>query len=48
VLLLANHISDLNVLQEAFRLARGSSFGQAPAQGADRKAIIPVAPVHAA
>jgi hypothetical protein len=47
VLLLANHISDLGVLREAFRLARGSAFGQAPAQNADCQAITPVAPVHA-
>lgn len=45
VLLLANHISDLEVLQQAFALARQSVAPEAPAN--DLQAITPVAPVHA-
>ncbi len=51
VLLLANHISDLRVLQEAFQLAR---YSAAPKAGApaisslvDKQPITPVAPSHA-
>ncbi|WP_101050079.1 DUF2783 domain-containing protein [Macromonas nakdongensis] len=52
VLLLANHIADLAVLQEAFRLARHSAApeaAEAPASAmADGQAITPVVPSHAA
>ena len=52
VLLLANHIGDLAVLREAFRLARHSAApdaGDAPASAtAERQAITPVVPSHAA
>lgn len=48
VLLLANHISDLAVLHEAFRLARRSAAPEAGEAIADRQAITPVVPTHAA
>ncbi|NIC40735.1 DUF2783 domain-containing protein [Aquabacterium sp. A08] len=52
VLLLANHIGDVAVLREAFRLARHSAApdaGDAPASAtAERQAITPVVPSHAA
>lgn len=48
VLLLANHIGDLGVLQDAFRLARGQEAAPLQPPGADRQAITPVAPTHAA
>ena len=47
VLLLANHISDLDVLKQAFKLARGQETAPPQQASADRKAITPVAPVHA-
>ncbi len=43
VLLLANHIGDLEVLKNAFTLARGSANNQADVS---LQAIAPVAPVH--
>ena len=48
VLLLANHIGDLDVLKQAFRLARGQDAAPLQQPGADRLAITPVAPSHAA
>jgi hypothetical protein len=47
VLLLANHIGDTAVLLEAMKLARGQDHCPA-ATAAQRQAITPVAPVHAA
>jgi hypothetical protein len=44
VLLLANHIGDLEVLKNAFTLARGNFAPQA--DHAAQQAITPVAPVH--
>ena len=46
VLLLANHIGDLEVLKNAFTLARGNLAPQAQADHAAQQAITPVAPVH--
>lgn len=46
VLLLANHIGDLAVLQEAFRIARGQPVASESASLAGRAAITPVAPSH--
>ena len=52
VLLLANHIGDLSVLNEAFRLARHSAAPEAgePAVNSivDKQAVTPVVPSHAA
>lgn len=48
VLLLANHISDLHVLKQAFQFARGQDASPLQPAGADKKAITPVAPTHAA
>lgn len=52
VLLLANHIGDLAVLKEAFRVARHSAAPEAgePAVNSivDKLAITPVVPSHAA
>ena len=52
VLLLANHIGDLAVLKEAFRLARHSAAPEAgePAVNSivDKQAVTPVVPSHAA
>ena len=48
VLLLANHIGDLDLLRQAFRLARGQDAAPLQPPGADRRAITPVAPTHAA
>lgn len=51
VLLMANHISDLEVLKVAFRLARRSVAPEAgePATSSivDKQSITPVAPSHA-
>jgi hypothetical protein len=47
VLLLANHIGDTAVLQHALLLARGKATAADGAAMAERKAILPVAPVHA-
>jgi len=52
VLLLSNHIGDLAVLKDAFRLARHSAAPEAgePAVNsiAEKQAITPVVPSHAA
>lgn len=47
VLLLANHIADLDVLREAFALARSAAEGTTAITPTAAKAISPVAPVHA-
>jgi hypothetical protein len=51
VLLMANHISDLGVLKDAFRLARRSAAPEAGEPGTnsilDKQAITPVVPSHA-
>ncbi len=47
VLLLANHIGQLPVLQEALRIARGAPLQGESASYAGRAAITPVAPSHA-
>ncbi len=48
VLLLANHIGDQATLLHALHLARGNSPHGAALAAAERKAITPVAPAHAA
>ncbi len=48
VLLLANHIGQLPVLQEALRIARGQPAASESASLAGRAAITPVVPSHAA
>lgn len=48
VLLLANHVGDLDVLREALRAARGRPESAESASLADRAAIAPVVPSHAA
>lgn len=49
VLLLANHIGTQDVLLHALALARSSAgLAPAPAADAERGAVTPVAPVHAA
>ena len=52
VLVLANHIGDLAVLKEAFRLARHSAAPEAgePAVNSivDKQVVTPVVPSHAA
>lgn len=47
VLLLANHIGDAAVLQEALRIARGQPVATESASMAGRAAITPVVPSHA-
>lgn len=47
VLLLANHIGDLAVLQDALRIARGKPAAAESASLAGRAAIAPVVPSHA-
>jgi len=51
VLLMANHISDLGVLKDAFRLARRSAAPEAGEPGAnsivDKQVITPAVPSHA-
>lgn len=47
VLLLANHIGDAAVLQEALRIARGQPVAAESASMAGRAAITPVVPSHA-
>lgn len=47
VLLLANHISDLDVLREAFASARSAVDGAITLAPVAARAISPVAPVHA-
>jgi hypothetical protein len=47
VLLLANHISDQDVLREAFALARSAVEGTTTIVPTAAQAISPVAPVHA-
>ncbi len=47
ILLLANHIGDSAVLQHALLLARGKARAVDGAAMAERKAVMPVAPVHA-
>lgn len=47
VLLLSNHIGDLDVLQEAFRIARGKPGAAESTSLAGRSAISPVVPSHA-
>lgn len=49
VLLLANHIGDIDVIKDALRLARGTSESADAAESASfagRAAITPVAPSH--
>lgn len=48
VLLLANHIGDAAVLQDALRIARGQPVATESASMAGRAAITPVVPSHAA
>ena len=48
VLLLANHVGDLGVLREALRSARGRPEAAESSSLADRAAIAPVVPSHAA
>ena len=48
VLLLANHIGDQATLGEALRLARGPAAQGAATAAAERQAITPVVPAHAA
>lgn len=47
VLLLANHIGDLAVLQDALRIARGQPAAAESASLAGRTALTPVVPSHA-
>lgn len=47
VLVLANHIGDASVLQQALQLARGQSASTESASLVGRRAITPVAPSHA-
>jgi hypothetical protein len=47
VLLLANHIGEAAVLQEALHIARGQPQASESASLAGREAITPVAPSHA-
>ncbi len=47
VLLLANHIADLDVLREAFALARSAAAGTTANASMAAQPISPVAPVHA-
>lgn len=47
VLLLANHIGDAAVLQDALRIARGQPVAAESASMAGRAAITPVVPSHA-
>lgn len=47
VLLLANHISDLDVLRDAFALARSGAQATTAIAPVTAQAITPVAPVHA-
>lgn len=47
VLLLANHISDLDVLRDAFALARSGVQATTAIAPVTAQAITPVAPVHA-
>lgn len=48
VLLLSNHIGDLDVLKDAFRLARGRPESLESVSAAGVAAIAPVVPSHAA
>ncbi|MCX7250398.1 MAG: DUF2783 domain-containing protein [Burkholderiales bacterium] len=48
VLLLSNHIGDLAVLKQAYQLARGQEAAASQQPEAGKRAITPVAPVHAA
>lgn len=48
VLLLANHIGDLAVLKEALSIARAQPASTESSSMAERAAIVPVAPSHAA
>lgn len=47
VLLLANQISDLAILREAFTVARAGVTSEDPSETSARQAISPVVPVHA-
>ncbi len=47
VLLLANHIGDAAVLQDALRIARGQPQAELSASLAGRAAITPAVPSHA-
>lgn len=47
VLLLANHVGDLEVLREALRVARGRPETAESTSMAGREAIAPVVPSHA-
>ncbi|MDD2535184.1 MAG: DUF2783 domain-containing protein [Macromonas bipunctata] len=46
VLLLANHIGDMAVLQQALNVARGSALTAETVRAAEQAAITPVAPSH--
>lgn len=48
VLLLSNHIGDLDVLKDAFRIARGRTESLESVSAAGVAAITPVVPSHAA
>lgn len=48
VLLLSNHIGDLAVLKQAYQLARGQDAAAVLSPDAGKRAIMPVAPTHAA
>lgn len=47
VLLLANHIADLDVLRQAFAVARSAEEGTRAIAPMAAQAVSPVAPVHA-
>ncbi len=46
VLLLANHISDIEVLKNAFTLARGNLAQHVQTVSTESQAVTPVAPIH--
>lgn len=46
VLLLANHISDIEVLKNAFTLARGNQAQHAQTISTEPQAVTPMAPIH--
>lgn len=48
VLLLGNHVGDMNVLREALRIARAVDPSHTQGTEPERTAIMPVAPSHAA
>jgi Protein of unknown function (DUF2783) len=47
VLLLANQISDLDILREAFSIARTGVVSEDSTATASKQAVSPIAPVHA-